>query len=87
MRSMLESQFLLTVPFIFLVPIVFSHMEALFMTSLSTVLLHQPLLWWNQILVLRILLKNKDLNRESYITGMLEFNVMEGYLMEGDNSI
>ena len=30
-----------------------------------------------------VLLKNKELRREEYITGMLEVNVTEGHLMEG----
>ena len=29
------------------------------------------------------LIKNKEISREEYITGMLEVTIMEGYLMEG----
>ena len=28
-------------------------------------------------------MKNKEISREEYITGMLEVTIMEGYLMEG----
>ena len=31
-----------------------------------------------------VLMKNKELNMEKYITGMLKNSVTEGYLMEGD---
>ena len=33
------------------------------------------------------MLKMKELSREGGITGLLEFNVIEGYLMEIDDSI
>ena len=45
------------------------------MTSLSTVLHLQTLLWQKLLLGLKILLKKKELNTEEYITGLLE-----GYL-------
>ena len=35
-------------------------------------------------LVHSILLKNKELKREGYTTGLLEVTATEGYLMEGD---
>ena len=32
------------------------------------------------------MMKNKEISREEYITGLLEVNVTEGYLMEGYTS-
>ena len=72
--------------FIFPVPLLVPHRVALFLTSRSTVLHRQPILWRNLLLVLSILLKEKEINREEYITGMLYITVTEGYLMEGDAS-
>ena len=77
----MERQFLLTVPFIFPVPLLVPHRVELFLTSLSTVLHCQPLFWSILLLVLSILLKNKELKREEDITGMLEVTVTEGCLM------
>ena len=82
----MEIHFLLSVPFIFSVPLLVPHRTAIFLTSLSTVICRQPLLWQNTLLVLSILLKNKELKREEDITGLLEVIAMEGCLMEGDDS-
>ena len=43
---------------------------------------HQLLLWWIFLLDIKIPLLNKKLDREGGITWMLEFTVMQGYLME-----
>ena len=42
--------------------------------------------WWIILLPLSILTKNKDLNREEDITGLLDVNVTKGYLLEVDAS-
>ena len=77
----MERQFLLAVKFIFPVPIILPHRAALFMTSLSTVINIQTLIWKNLLLVLSVLMKNKELKRDKYTTGMLEVNIMEFYLI------
>ena len=46
MRSIMERQFLLAPHFIFPVTPLVTQRSALFLTSLSTVLPHKPLLWW-----------------------------------------
>ena len=82
----MDRQFLLTAPFIFPAPLLVPYRAAPFMTSLSTVLHCQPLLWRILLLVLGILLKNKELRREGGIPGLLEVTVTVGYPMEGDAS-
>ena len=64
----MERHFLLTLPLIFPVPLLVPHRAVLFMTSLSTVIHNQPLLLWNILSVIRILLINRYLKREEYIT-------------------
>ena len=54
---MMEIKFLLIVTFIFPVKILVPHREAIFLTSLSTLIHSQPLLWRFILLVLHILLK------------------------------
>ena len=80
MRSMMEIQFLLAVRFIFLVVFLPLQLSTLFPTWLSTVPQLYPL-------DLSILTKNKKLNREGYITGLLEVTVQLSRLMEIDTSI
>ena len=74
----MERQFILAVTFIFPVMILVTQRSELFISSLSTMLHCQPLLWWILLLVLSILPKNKELNREEDIKGLLEVTVMEG---------
>ena len=74
----MERQFLLAVPLIFSVDYPVPHREEIFMTSLPTVLHCKILLWRYLILVIIILLKNKYLRREEYITGMLYVTLIEG---------
>ena len=62
----------------FPVMILVSHRVSLFVTSLSTVLHLKTLLRFNIISVLIVLLKIKELEREEYIIGLLEVNVMKG---------
>ena len=78
MRLMTETYFIIAMPFIFPFAIIVPHKAALFTTSLSRVIHHQPLFWWNITLVLSILLTKKDLKKEEYITGMLEVAIAEG---------
>ena len=80
MRSMMEIQFLLAVQFIF--PVVFlpTHCPSLFTEQISTVP-HQYLL------DLIIFPKNKKLNREGYLTELLEVTVQGSCLREIDASI
>ena len=85
-RLMVERQFLLAVTFIFPVLFLVPHKAALFMTSLSTVLRHQPLFLNIILLVISVLLKKKELSREEDITVILEVTVTEGCPMEGDAS-
>ena len=82
MRLMIDRQFLLAVQFIFPFPSLVPHRAELFMTSISTMLHRQPLLWRYILLVHSILLKNKELKREEDITGLLKVIVTEFYLME-----
>ena len=60
-----------------------SHIEALCMTSISILLHRQTTFWRILLLVIIILLKNKELKMEEDITGLLEVAAMQGYLMEG----
>ena len=77
----MERYFLLDVSFIFPVPLLVSHRTGIFLTSFLIVIHCQPLLWRNLLLVIGILLKNKELKREEDITGLLEVTVTEGCLM------
>ena len=74
----MERQFLLAVPFNFPVMLLVPQRSALFLTSLSTFLHCQPLIWWLLILGFSILLKKKELGMEEYILVMLEVNIIEG---------
>ena len=87
MRTMTERQFLLSVYFIFTVNHLVPHIFVIFLTKLSTVIHCQPQLWRILLLVLSILLKNKGLSKEEYITVLLEVNITGGSLMEGYSSI
>ena len=71
---MIESQFLIELPFIFPVPLLVPHREVLFMISISTVIHSQLILWWTLLLAIIILMKNKYIRT----TGLLEVTVMEG---------
>ena len=86
MRSILDRQFILAVPFIFPVPFLFTQRKGLFPTSLSTVLHCWNFIWRVILLGLIILLKNKELMREIGITGLLEVTVTVCYLMVVDSS-
>ena len=59
MRSIMEIQFLLAVPFMFPVQYIIPHISALCLTSLSTVLHLQPLLWKYILLFQIIVLKKR----------------------------
>ena len=74
--------FMLSMPLISPVLILVPHRLELFMTSISTLLYLQTILWWILLLVIIVMLKNKYLSREGGITGMLDVNLMEGCLME-----
>ena len=82
----MERQFLLAARLIFLVPSLVPHKSELFMTFLPTVLHCKTLICKYLFLVGRIPPKEKLLNREEDITGLLEFTITEGYLMEEDAS-
>ena len=64
MGSIPERKIILSVNFIFTVMLLVTHRAALFTTSISTALHCQPILWKIILLVLRILLNNKELRRE-----------------------
>ena len=78
----MDRQLIIDIPFIVTFLSIITHRAALFMTSLSTMLHLQPLLWWNVLFYQSILLKNKELKRDEYITGLLEVTLTEGYIME-----
>ena len=59
MRQMIERHFILDVQFMFLVLLLVSHRSELFMTSPSIELHCQPLIQWNLLLNLGILLKKE----------------------------
>ena len=71
----MERQFLLAITFIFPIPVLVPHRAALVIISLITVLHCQPLLFCILLLVISILMKNKELGREEGITRLLEFTV------------
>ena len=75
MRHMIERQFLFSVPFVFPFPLLVSQKAELFMNLLSTVIHLQPLLWSNLPLVLGIMIKKKELNREKDTTRLLEVTI------------
>ena len=75
MRQMIERQFLFAVPFFYPVPLLVSQKAELFMNLLSTVIHLQPLLWSNLPLVLGIMIKKKELNREEDTTRLLEVTI------------
>ena len=82
MSSMMERRFLLTISFIFTIPLLVLHRVVLFITSTSTVLHCQPLRWRNLLLVLSIMLKKKEIKREKDIIKGLNFTVTEFFIME-----
>ena len=78
----MDRQLIIDIPFIVTFLSIITYRAALFMTSLSTMLHLQPLLWRNVLYYQSILLKNKELKRDEYITGLLEVTLTEGYIME-----
>ena len=80
MRLITEIQFLLVTTFIFPVKLLVLQRSALLWTSLSTIIHCQSLFWRILLLVIRILLKRKNLRREEGITVLLEVNLIKGYL-------
>ena len=81
---MVEKQFLLAAQLISPVPSIPPHSAALFLTSISTLIHLQPLIFLCLILVYSILPKKKDIKREEDTTRLLGLNVTEGYQTEGD---
>ena len=71
----MERHFLLAITLVFPVLFLLPYKESLFLTSISTVLHIQTIIWWYLLLFHSILNKKKELNREEDITILLEVNV------------
>ena len=78
----MDSQLLLTVVLIFVLPSLIPHRTALFLTSLCPVLHHQYLLCPPPLFVHRIMFQNKNINRKENTRGMLGVTAVEGCLTE-----